>query len=100
MSTAHKELDLSLSQIKILRMIKRKGKITKEEVIKYKNDKYKFLFYYSLLDNCSDDSASFCLSPKAEAYLRFRRKDKYRFYLPLIISIAALIISVIALIKQ
>lgn len=98
--SSHQEMDLSITQVQILRNIKFRGRLSKEKAREHRKGKYRFLFYYSLLDQHPTDDMSYCLNPKAESYLRYRRKDKYRFYFPLIISILALAISIIALLKQ
>lgn len=100
MSDSHQEMDLSITQVQILRNIKLMGKISREKVHEQKRGKYRFLFYYDLLDKHPTEIGAYCLSPKAESYLRYRRKDRLRFYLPILISVFALIISVVALLKQ
>lgn len=98
MPTSISELELSASQIRILKMIRNRGSIPISKVKKHQNKKYKFLFYYSLLDLNPDNHNEYCLSLKAENYLRYRKKQTIKFYVPLLISVLALFVSIISLI--
>lgn len=97
MSTPFTDYAFSKSEIKILKSIKRNGKILKTEVDKFKNDKYNFLLYYSLLDHYKPDYKYYCLNNKAKMYLTYHREEKIKFFVPLIISVAALIISIVSI---
>lgn len=97
MSTQFKDYAFSRSEIKILKSIKRNGKILKTEVDKFKNDKYNFLLYYNLLDYYKPNYKYYCLNNKAKMYLNYRRKEIIKFCIPTIISIFALIISIISI---
>lgn len=97
MSTPFKDYAFSKSEIKILKSIKRNGKILKTEVNNPKNDKYKFLLYYNLLEHYSPDYKYYCLNNKAKMYLNYRRKEIIKFCIPTIISIIALIISIVSI---
>lgn len=88
MSTSHKDLDLSFSQNLILLRIKY-FKIPKAVV--YANPKYKFLRKYYLVDYHPTDHTCLTLSDKGKMYLRFKRKDRFRFWIPVAISIVALL---------
>ena len=99
MSNSHREIDLSLKQVKILKRIKRKGKIPTKEIEKYRLGKYKFLIYYKLIELDSYDLSIYHINLRGESYLRYRKKDKIRFLVPIIISVIALAISIAALLK-
>lgn len=98
MPTSISELELSASQIQILKAIQHKGSVPKSEIQKHQQSRYKFLFYYSLLDNCPNNYNEYCLSLKAENYLRYKSKQNLKFCIPLIISILALGVSIISMI--
>lgn len=98
MPTSFKDLELSHSQVSIIKHIKQLGKISKNEV--KTNPDYQFLLFYSLLDNCLSDSNSYILSNKALMFLRYRSRNNFKTIYPIIISTLSLIISAIALIKS
>lgn len=87
MSTSHKDLDFSILQNLMLLKIKYFG-ISKNTV--YSNPDYNFLRSYSLLDYSREDPSRFKLSEKGKMYLRHKRKDRFRFWIPVAISIIAL----------
>lgn len=87
MSTPYKDLEFSLRQNMILLRLKcfkmRRGKV-------YLNPRYTFLRKYGLVETCDLSGEYVTLSDKGLMYLRYRRKDKFRFWIPVIISIVAL----------
>lgn len=97
MSTPFTDYAFSKSEIKILKSIKRNGKILKSEVDNTQNDKYIFLLYYNLLERYSPDYKYYCLNNKAKMYLNYRRKEIIKFCIPTIISVIALIISIVSI---
>ena len=62
--------------------------------------KYKFLFNYYFLEYFDNTYSSYKLSNKAYFWIRYNRKDTWRFAIPVIISILALIISIISILLQ
>lgn len=97
MPTDYKDLMFSRSEIKILKNIQKNGKISKSEVHDPKNDQYLYLLKYKMLDYCKNDYKCYCLSDKAKMFLRYRLNEKLRFWIPIIISILALIISIVSI---
>lgn len=112
----HQQIDLSIKEIKILKYyLKNPNSPIANHSIK---DMEKLIFlelltipnqieididtYINTFGHRSYDIQPqvFSLTQKGEMYLQFLRKDRLRFYIPLAISIFALIISVIALIKS
>lgn len=90
----YKDIELSKSQTKLLKKLSKKTYIPKS--IK-DNPSNKFLTYYSFLEYYPHDHNYFVLSDNAHFYLRYRHKDKFRFWFPVILSIIALLISVLSL---
>lgn len=99
MITPYKDLELSKKQIRILKSIKLYGYIDKDKIYKYQNTKYRFLMKYSLIEQDYNNYKHFVLSDRGEMLLRYRNKDRIRFWVPIVISVFALIISIIALCK-
>lgn len=112
----HQQIDLSVKEIKILKYylknpnsqiadhsVKDIEKLVYLELLTIPNqreidiDTYINAFGHRSLEV---QPQIFSLTEKGEMYLQFLRKDRLRFYAPLAISIFALIISVIALIKS
>lgn len=87
MSTPYKDLEFSLLQNLILLRVKYFG-------ISYKsisrNEKYDFLKYYSLVKYSSGSQPRLILNEKGRMYIRYKRRSKIRFWIPVIISIVAL----------
>ena len=100
MSTPYTDLKFTKSQIRILKRFRRMGKVPVEVVEKHKNGKYKFLYKYSLIDYADKSRQYFALSDKGVMFLLYHGESKYRFYLSTILSVVAIIISIIALLKQ
>ena len=88
MTTPYKDLEFSFSQRLILLRVKY-IKIKRSTV--NSRPRYKFLRIYSLVDYYPKNHNYFVLSEKGKMYLRFRRKDNFRFWIPVIISILALL---------
>lgn len=88
MSASHRELDLSLSQNIILLRIKY-FKINKSTIRKHP-ERYSFLLEYYLVNYYRHDHQYYVLNNKAKMYLRFRFKDSFRFWTPIVISVIAL----------
>ena len=87
MSTPYKDLEFSFSQRLILLLLKY-FKINKNTV--YTNRRYDFLRTYSLVDYHPKNHMYLTLNEKGRMYLRYRRKDNFRFWIPVIISVFAL----------
>lgn len=85
MTTPYKDLEFSLKENLTLIRIKY-FKMKKATV--FAHSKYDFLRRYSLIEYSGN---YVILSDKALMYLRFKRKDRFRFWLPVIISIIALL---------
>lgn len=88
MSTPYKDLEFSVSQRLILLRLKY-IKINQNKV--YTKHRYDFLRTYNLVDYCPRNHKYLVLSEKGEMYLRYRRKDALRFWLPVVISFLALL---------
>lgn len=95
MPTPFTQLQLGPSQVKILKRIRRKKSISKAKVDG--NPEYDFLRKYSLIDYADPEHLHYKLSDKAQMYLRYKKSDDFRFWFPNIISVIALIISIIAI---
>ena len=87
MSTPYKDLEFSLGQNLILLRLKY-FKMRRSKV--YLNSRYTFLRKYSLVVSCAPYGEYVTLSDKGRMYLRYRRKDKFRYWIPVVISIVAL----------
>lgn len=85
------EISLNKCQNKMLKMIFNEAEIHYSEI---KKDKYSALEYYRLI---TFSNGKYRITEKGKSYLRHTRKEKFHFWFPIIISIAALIISVVAL---
>lgn len=112
----HQQIDLSVKEIKILKyylknpnspigdhQVKNMEKLISLELLTVPNQREIDIdTYINAFSNRSYDIQPqvFSLTQKGEMYLQFLRKDRLRFYIPLAISIFALIISVVALIKS
>nr|DAT38342.1 MAG TPA: hypothetical protein [Caudoviricetes sp.] len=99
MSIPYQELRFNRKEMRILRKIKRKGKVSQSKIDKKMLGKYLFLFNYNLI-TFDDDGKSYKLSETGKMFLLRHRESAIKFYLPLFLSIVAIIISIIALIKQ
>lgn len=95
MSTDYKDLEFSKAEKGILKSFSNNRRIPLS--IKG-NPKYAFLFKYYLLDYSDHSHQFYCLSDKARFYLRYNRKDHFRFWFPVVLSILAIIISIVALV--
>ena len=87
MSTPYKDLEFSTHQNIILLRLKY-FKMKKSKV--YSSQRYDFLRKYALIESLDLNGECITLNDKGLMYLRYRRKDKFRFWIPIIISIAAL----------
>lgn len=112
----HQQIDLSVKEIKILKYylknpnsqiadhsVKDIEKLVSLELLTIPNQtEIDIDTYINAFGNRSLEVQPqiFSLTEKGEMYLQFLKKDRLRFYAPLAISIFALIISVIALIKS
>ena len=83
---SHRELDLSFWQIMCLRKIRLFG-LNENGIFK---DRYKFLVRNELIQH-SSRGKRYVLTERAKMYLRYRRRDRIRFLIPVIISIFALL---------
>lgn len=87
MTTPYKDLEFSLLQNLLILKIRYLG-ISKSAV--QNNPKYKFLRCYSLVDYHSKNNSRLVLNEKGRMYLRHKRRSKFRFWIPVLISIIAL----------
>lgn len=87
MSTPYKDLEFSFFQNMILLRLKY-FKMKKNTL--YNNPRYNFLQKYALIEYHEPNRDYITLNDKGLMYLRFKRKDKFRFWIPVIISIIAL----------
>lgn len=87
MSISHRDLDLSLFQHLLLLKVKYLG-ISKDKV--YSNSNYHFLRDQFLVNYSPKNRNRLILTEKAKMYLRYKRRDRFRFWIPVIISIIAL----------
>ena len=88
MSTPYKDLEFSFIQHLTLLRVKY-FKISYDTV--RSKQRYSFLRYYSLVEHHPTKHDYLVLSEKGKMYLRFHRKDNLRFWIPVIISILALL---------
>lgn len=100
MPMSYTDLKLSSNQIRILKDIKRKVLVPIETIEKEKQGKYKFLYKYHLIDYSDSSHKFYSLSDKAIMLLRYRNESNLRFYLPIVLSVVAIIISIVSLLKQ
>lgn len=96
MSTSHKDLILDKSEVRILSSLYKGNKLLKQDVDYKFKEKYSFLLRYHLIDY-SPDPKYYCISKKGKMFLLYRRKEKIRFWVPIIISVIALILSVVSI---
>lgn len=96
MSTSHKDLILDKSEVRILRSLYKGNKLLKQDVDYKFKEKYSFLLRYHLIDY-SPDLKYYCISKKGKMFLLYRKKEKIRFWVPIIISVIALILSVVSI---
>lgn len=97
MNSNYKDIYLSFSEKIILRRFSHKKTISTS--IK-NNPKYNFLFKYYFLTYTDVSHSYYCLSDKANFWLRYNRKDSLRFFIPVSISVFALILSIISILLQ
>lgn len=100
MPTSYQDLRFTQQQIAIMKRIRCMKRIKRINIDKEKKGKYAFLFKYSLIDFANNEHTYYKLSDKGVMYLLYHRESAIKFYLPLFLSIVAIIISIIALIKQ
>ncbi len=93
----YKDLFLSSSEKRILKRFSHIKHIPKSI---HDNPKYNFLFKYYLLDYADSTHSSYRLSDKAHFLIRYELKDKWRFMIPVLISVFALILSIISILLQ
>lgn len=93
MPTPANELVLSHSQDRIIKSLYKGKSIPAHKI---RQTEYCFLAYYSLVKY---DNNSYIISEKGKQYVLTHHKDKFRFWFPTMISIIALIISVISLLR-
>lgn len=91
METPAHEIVLSAEREKILSSLY-KGKVIKSSEIH--KDKYTFLIYYALI---MQKDGNYVISEKGRQYILTHKKDNFRFWFPSVVSVIALIISIIAL---
>lgn len=87
------EISLSKAQ---LRMLKRLSNGVTVKYSEIKKEKYSALEYYSLIGFYQE---KYQITEKGKSYLRLTKKETFRFWFPVVISVLALIISVIALVR-
>lgn len=97
MATSHKDLILDKSEVRILRSLYKGNKLLRQDVDYKFKEKYSFLTTYHLVDYCSSNPKYYCISQKGKMYLLYRKNEKIRFWVPIIISVIALILSVISI---
>lgn len=83
---SHRELDLSFWQIMRLRKIRIFG-LNENCIFK---ERYKVLAQNALIQHANHGN-KYVLTERAKMYLRYRRRDRIRFLIPVIISIFALL---------
>lgn len=98
MPTSLSELELSASQLRKLKVMRTRKSVPTKAIDKHKNTKYRYLFYYALIEHDPTDYSKYRLSMKAENYLRLHARETYKFYIPLVVSLISLLLSVIAII--
>ena len=87
------EISLNKAQIKMLKKLFNGKRITRAEL---SNEKYSSLEYYGLI---AVSNGNYLITEKGKSYLRLTKKESFRFWFPVAISVAALIISIIALVR-
>ena len=88
MSVNHRDLDLGFFQRIIMRKVRLFG--LKKHLVKMPN-RYKFLYYYSLVEENPKNRTRMKLSEKGKMYLRFHFKSFFAFWIPTGISFLALL---------
>lgn len=88
MSTPYKDLELSFHELLILCYIK---VFRIKRTFLNTKPRYSFLIKYSLVDYWPKDHQYYIINDKGKMLLRYRRKDRFRFWIPVIISIVALL---------
>lgn len=90
MPTPFNELELSTYEHLLLIRIRLTG-ISKESVrIK---PRCKYLYKFGLIDNSTKSINKYVISDKGKMCLRYKRRSSFRFWIPVIISILALLSS-------
>lgn len=87
MPTSFKDLEFSIFQHFIVIRVKYFG-ISRDSV--RTNNNYHFLVQHNLVDYSPKDHTRYSLSDKGKMYLRYKRRNRLRFWIPVIISIIAL----------
>lgn len=90
MPTPFNELELSIYEHLLLIRIKFTG-VYKETV--RQKPRYQFLCKFSLVDSSPKNFKKYVISDKGNMYLRYKRRSSFRFWIPVIISILALLSS-------
>ena len=93
MSTSANELFLSKERERILLSLFHGKSIP---VDKINSERYAFLIYYSL---ATTENGKYVISEKGIRYVLSHINDRFKFWFPTILSVLALIISVIALLR-
>ena len=94
MTTHYKDLELSHAELRILKRLRNKRRIPRS--IKERPE-YRFLFKYYLIEFADREHQYYSLSDKGRFLLRYRTKDRFRFWFPVVLSILALLISIVSL---
>lgn len=87
MEISHKDLELSFHQNFILRKIRIFG-VSQKSI--WDNQNLKFLREFRLIERIPNSSDRYTLNEKAKMYLRYKFRSKFKFWIPVIISIVAL----------
>ena len=87
MDVSHKDLIFSFRQNMILRKINLFG-VSQQAL--WHNKNLQFLRQYKLLERIPNSADRYTLSEKARMYLRYKSQNRFRFWIPVIISIVAL----------
>lgn len=90
MPTSFTELELSIYEHLLLIRIKFTG--VYKQTIRQK-PRYQFLCKFSLVDNNPKNINKYVISDKGKMYLRYKRRSAFRFWIPVIVSILALLSS-------
>ena len=88
MSTSHRDLDLGFFQRLMMRKVRIFG--LKKQITKIPH-RYRFLYYYSLIEENPKNRTRMILSEKGKMYLRFHFKSFFSFWIPTSISFLALL---------
>lgn len=87
MDVSHKDLIFSFRQNMILRKINLFG-VSQQAL--WDNKNLQFLRQYKLLERIPNSADRYTLNEKARMYLRYKSQNRFRFWIPVIISIVAL----------